>query len=171
MTSSAKNGGSDKATPEFYATSATQRLVDSRKKLVRYMSQGSVGNMSLASPSEEKEKTIDFTEARQPTVVLGTWNLIKLGANKWWRHHPANIALAVTSPLLKRYAERKPFQLLTISAGAGAAMVLLKPWRLVSIGGLALTALKSSEFSTLVASLLTAKEEENSSAKGTGFNS
>ena len=171
MTSSAKNGGSDKATPEFYAASAAERLVDSRKKLVRYMSQGSVGYMPITLPSEEKEKIIDFREAHQPTVVLGAWNLIKLGANRWWRHHPANIALAVTSPLLKRYAERKPFQLLTISAGAGIAIVLLKPWRLVSIGGLTLTALKSSEFSTLVASLLTSKEEEESFAKSGDLNS
>ena len=68
-------------------------------------------------------------------------------------------ALDVAKPLLGKYAEEKPFQLLGVAAAAGAAVVLLRPWRLVSLTGLTVTALKSSQFSRLLLSLLSTHRE------------
>jgi hypothetical protein len=87
--------------------------------------------------------------------------LLKRGLRTWWRQHPANFAVSVAQPLLGRYASQSPFRLLAISAGVGAALVVIKPWRLVSLGGIALAALKSSEFSGLLSSMLASQPDES----------
>ena len=153
----------DTAEPAFVPANAIQRLVTSRSRLVKHML-GNAGSMSGLSVSSEREQNTDNREPERLAVPSGTWQVIKLGLNSWWRHHPANMALAIATPLLHRYANRKPFKLLAISAGVGAAVVLSKPWRLISIGGFAVAALKSSEFSALVASLLTSKDDAKPSA-------
>jgi hypothetical protein len=142
---------------------ARQRLAASRSELVRHMS-GDTRSTSGSDGSSEEQPQAPSPGGHRSAAPLGTWGLVKLGIGSWWRHHPANMAVAVATPLLHRYAGRKPFQLLAISAGAGAAVVLLKPWRLISLGGLALATLKSSEFSGLVASLLSSKDGESDSA-------
>ena len=164
MSSPAKNDESRNTISVLNVKSGSQRLADSQKKLVSYMSQG-VSHTHLIPLSEEREQTTNSAELRQSKMTSEVWNLIRLGFNSWWRHHPANIAIAITTPLLHRYAEKKPLQLLIISASAGIAIVILKPWRLVSIGGLALATLKSSEFSNFVASLLKSKDNDAKSVK------
>lgn len=159
----AANDSIDTAEPAFVAANARQRLVASRSRLVKHML-GNAGSMSNLSVSGERERNIDNREPERLAVPSGAWQVIKLGLNSWWHHHPANVALALATPLLHRYADRKPFKLLAISAGIGAAVVLSKPWRLISIGGFAVATLKSSEFSALVASLLTSKDDASPSA-------
>lgn len=159
----AVNDSIDTAEPSFIAANARQRLAASRSRLVKHML-GNAGSMSNLSVSSERERDIDDREPERLTVPSGTWRVIKLGLNRWWRHHPANVALALATPLLHRYADRKPFKLLAISAGVGAVVVFSKPWRLISIGGFAVATLKSSEFSALVASLLTSKDDASPSA-------
>ena len=83
-----------------------------------------------------------------------TWQLITQAVMAWWQHHPAQIAVDVGRPFLMNYAQKKPLQLLGIAAGLGAAAVLVKPWRLVSITGLAVAAFKSSRISSTLLSLL-----------------
>ena len=57
------------------------------------------------------------------------------------------VAVDIGRPFLNNYAHDKPLQLLGIAAGAGAAAVLVKPWRLVSVTGLALALFKSPKLS------------------------
>ena len=47
----------------------------------------------------------------------------------WWARHPARMALTIGTPLLTRYAKRKPLQVLALAAAVGAAVVVLRPWR------------------------------------------
>jgi hypothetical protein len=63
-------------------------------------------------------------------------------------------AFNLAQPVLGNYAREKPFQLLGIAAVAGAAAVAFKPWRLVSLGSVLLAALKSSEISGALLSML-----------------
>ena len=150
--------------------SARQRLATSRSELVRHMSgdftlpvsEADLGEHREASSPKRKKKSAGF---------LGNWDLVKLGISSWWRHHPANVAVQVAAPLFHQYAERRPFQLLAISAGLGAGFVLLKPWRLVSVGGLTVAALKSSEFSALVASLLSRRQTDEDLTDQSGYSS
>jgi hypothetical protein len=84
----------------------------------------------------------------------GKWAAFKHAARTWWHHHPVHVALDVAKPVIGRYAAEKPFRLLVIAAGVGAATVMIRPWRLVSLGGLLLATLKSSGLSNVVLSVL-----------------
>ena len=72
----------------------------------------------------------------------------------WWEFHPARVVGVVAEPVLKEYAQHRPFKLIGIAAGLGALLVVTRPWRMVSLGGLAVAALKSSQVSNFALSFL-----------------
>lgn len=82
------------------------------------------------------------------------WNMIKKAAKAWWHHHPANVALDVAKPVVESYTRNHPLKVLGISAGLGAVVVWVKPWRLVSVGGLTALALRSTNISGAIFSML-----------------
>lgn len=127
--------------------SALQRLAISRQAIVR--------QMGHAEPEDSLDGAGDADpSAEQIDTSAGTWTLAKQVAGAWWRGHPAHLALDIAEPMLQTYAEKKPMRLLGISAGIGVAVAILRPWRLISVTGLALAALKSAEVSSMVKSLL-----------------
>jgi hypothetical protein len=130
-----------------------QRLANSRQAIVRHM-----GHTPAAEeegfdelPAEEGEFPIDTS--------AGTWNLAKQVGRAWWRGHPAHLAVDLATPVLQTYAEKNPLQLLGISAGIGAAAVVLRPWRLMSFTGLLVAALKSPEIANVARSLLSPEKK------------
>lgn len=80
-------------------------------------------------------------------------------ATSWWRHHPAHTALELATPVLSSYAARKPFQYLGIAALAGAVIAVARPWRLVSMTGLLVAVLKSSQLSSVVMSAMAGADD------------
>jgi hypothetical protein len=141
--------------------SPQDRLALSRRAILRHMTQES-GTSVDHSRLEERGTEHDDSGNRQAT---GTWALIKHALNVWWRNHPAHIALELAEPALKQYAQKKPVQLLLTSAATGAALVLVRPWRLVSMTGLMLSTLKSSQLSTLALSLLSDRPKSTTNTK------
>lgn len=75
-------------------------------------------------------------------------------ARSWWRHHPASMGLELVTPALSSYAARKPVQYLAIAAAVGAVVVVARPWRLISVTGLIVALVKSSQLSSVVMSAL-----------------
>ena len=72
----------------------------------------------------------------------------------WWRYHPAHMAVDIATPMLSSYARRKPVQYLGIAAAVGAVVLFARPWKLISVTGLAVAVLKSSQMSALLMSAL-----------------
>ncbi|MDB5890421.1 MAG: hypothetical protein JWP47_1252 [Polaromonas sp.] len=127
-----------------------ERLAISRRAIVRHMHKND-------APEEHVRHNDDAGRAfgAEPHgLASGNWNLLKQAVRSWWHHHPAKIAVEVASPLLGKYAKANPGKLLGISAGIGAALVLLKPWRLISVGGILLAAIKSADISGAVMSMM-----------------
>lgn len=122
-----------------------ERLTISRKALVKHMSRH--------RPVHEEPDFLDLqTDAPvSAPVPVGAWSLVKYGIRNWWQRHPASAVVDLARPLLEDYAHDHPFKLLGFSAGAGAAIVVLRPWRMVSAGVL-LAALKSSGLSAALLS-------------------
>jgi hypothetical protein len=132
-----------------------QRLGASRRAIVRYMTQNDApeDGVSARAGSDGLEGYGDAPSGG------GSWAAIKHTAKVWWQHHPAQLALNLAKPMLGRYAEEKPLQLLGIAAGVGAAAVVLRPWRLISVTGLIFAALKTSDLPVLVMSILSPNRE------------
>ena len=133
------------------------RLAASRKALVRQMAREGgradhdMPNGSYGSYDSDNTQTADTHPGAQRS---STWQVLTQAVMAWWQHHPVQVAVDIGRPFLSNYARDKPLQLLGIAAGVGAAAVLVKPWRLVSITGLAVAALKSTKLSSTLLSLL-----------------
>lgn len=130
-----------------------QKLADSRRAIVGHMTHHDEAEAaSNGTPGQAADGT--STEVRR-----SVWKTLKRSALMWWRHHPAHMALEVATgvakPILSKYAEEKPMQLLGTAAVLGAAVVLVRPWRLVSITGLLLATVKSPGLSPALMSLIT----------------
>lgn len=72
----------------------------------------------------------------------------------WWQDHPASGVLELMAPALQGYARAYPGRTIALAAGAGAALVLLRPWRLLPLTALALTAARSIPVAELLAAWL-----------------
>lgn len=83
---------------------------------------------------------------------------IKHAATRWWRQHPASLGLEMATPALSAYASRKPAQFLGIAAAVGAAVMVARPWRLISVTGLVVALVKSSQLSSLLMSAMSAAD-------------
>lgn len=122
-----------------------ERLAISRKALVQHMSRRRLKHT-------DADAMDDFEPEEAPPPAPGkAWGLIKYAVRTWWRRHPASMAADLARPLLDDYAHDHPFKLLGFSAGAGAAIVVIRPWRMVSAGAL-MGALKSSGLSSALLS-------------------
>lgn len=97
----------------------------------------------------------------------GAWGAIKHAMRAFWRNHPVRVAIDLARPVIGKYAEEQPLKLLGISAGIGAAAVLLRPWRLVSLGAVLVAALKSSGLSNALSSMLSTPLQDSKKPSNT----
>ena len=101
---------------------------------------------------EQDEQDWDQSEARDGAARW--FARIKRAALAWWRSHPARLGVELATPVLSGYAKRKPAQFLGIAAAVGAIVIVARPWRLVSMTGLVVALLKSSQLSSVVMSAM-----------------
>ena len=73
---------------------------------------------------------------------------------RWWRRHPAHAVGQLARPVLEHYARKEPAKLMAIAAATGAALVLLKPWRLLSFTAVLAAVLKTSDVADVVNTLM-----------------
>ncbi len=130
--------------------SAQQRLAASRQAIVRDMRPEGDADPDAA----DLEAGSDLISESGIDASAGSWDLVRQVARSWWHSHPAHLALDVAKPLMQGYAQDQPVKLLGIAAATGAALVVLRPWRLISLTGVVLALVKSTEVSGVVQSLL-----------------
>ena len=134
------------------------RLAISRRAIVRHMHHD---EHKPENPQPSDPLLFDAQTAQSG----GTWGIVKHAVRAWWQHHPVSAALDLAEPLVSQYARDKPFKLLGIAAGAGVAIAILKPWRLISLGGVVLAAMKSSDISSALFSILTPAANESAKTR------
>ncbi len=115
----------------------------------------------LAAERVEKEAATQQHDAlsgvKTPASADSGFNwtsLLGVGVASWWHEHPARSAVLLIESATAEYARRKPLQVVTVAAAVGAAVVLLRPWRMVSATALFLTLLRSSNFTGMASSAL-----------------
>ena len=140
--------------------SPQERLNLSRRALVRHMSHDRDQHRSArqghpeASFDDMDPEGQEGDEGWDSGGAKGMWHAVSGAVANWWRAHPAHLAVEVAEPVLERYAARHPLKLLAGAAALGALVVMARPWRLISLTGMAVAALKSTQASSLVASLI-----------------
>lgn len=152
------------------ARSASQALERTRHELLRHMRQArqAPARRTPASPAPDPNPHTSPPNPPLPDAGgLGSpgpgthaqpnqspWQGLREAAGVWWQSHPAHLALELAEPLFEKYARAHPMRVLAVSAAAGAALVLARPWRLISVTGLLVAALKSSPMPALGSLLL-----------------
>jgi len=136
--------------PTVTAPTPQERLAASRRAIIRHMTRD---GQSSQSSDGRNERPFDETDETRASAG-GMWAVAKGAMRTWWRHHPGSAAFDLARPMIGKFAQEQPFKLLGIAAGIGAAAVVLRPWRLVSLGGILLATLKSSQLSSVLLSML-----------------
>lgn len=129
-----------------------ERLAISRKAIVRHM------NRHHPDADERLEKDANHVDGNDTEIVSPERNMLsklKFAARMWWHRHPASSAVELASPLLREYASAHPFKLIGISAATGVALVIVRPWRMMSASALLVAAVKSSGLSNTLFTMLT----------------
>ncbi|MDM0032263.1 hypothetical protein QTI33_08995 [Variovorax sp. J22P271] len=86
--------------------------------------------------------------------------------SRWWRRHPVSSALELLEPGLERYARRNPARLVGYGAGFGSLLVVLRPWRLLSLGAAVALVFKASNIAGEVASAIRTPAEPRVNPRG-----
>lgn len=139
------------------STPATQAalLAQAKAKLARTR-QALLTQMRRHAPAPQDRDAADAGKAQD-----GLWQTL----HRWWQDHPANLVLSLARPALQACALAYPGRTLILAAGAGAALVLLRPWRLLPLTALAVAAARSMPLADLLA-MWRAQAERSAQAQG-----
>ena len=124
-----------------------ERLAISRRAIVRHM------NRRPRDADELDDEGVEGSLNSRPRAQ-GKLGILKQAIQIWWRRNPASTAVELASPLLDDYAKAHPFKLIGFSACIGAALVVVRPWRMVSLGTVFAAAVKSSGITSALISML-----------------
>ena len=133
-----------------------ERLAASRMALVRHMTRDDTPMARSDDPYEIAD------ESGLTSNTSSFWpSALARAVRTWWRHHPVSMAVDVAKPVVGRYAKGHPFKLLGVAAAVGAAIVVIRPWRLLSVGGIFLAAVKSAAVPSVLMSLFSPSDPPN----------
>lgn len=122
-----------------------QRLEETRRAIAAQMAR----RRGAPIRTEDAEYVEDSS-----TVQPGVLPSLRRGARTWWQSHPVHGVVELAQPALEDYAQRRPYKLVGIAAGIGAAFTLLKSWRVLSLTGVALALLRTSDLKGAARSLM-----------------
>ena len=147
-----------------------EKLDRSRLAIIEYLARGErrKDHRRVESEPEEFEAFDDGHVGGGEGFFAGNrwFSGISSAAQAWWRHHPAQMAVEMATPALQSYMRRRPFQVLAVSAGVGALLVVTRPWRLISLTTLVVAVVKSSQLSGVVMSALANAQGWNEQQRG-----
>lgn len=139
--------------PSTNEISPQERLAVTRKAIVRHMNRDRPVDLN-----DDGSNPHQTGAARDG--LLGAWDTALQAVLVWWHRHPASSVLELARPFMSEYAASHPFKLLGFSAGMGSAVVLVKPWRMMSLGSWLVAAVKSSGFVSALVSFLSHRKSE-----------
>ena len=113
----------------------------------------------MAQPTDRGARTRRQAAASNRRDGIDWLGLAKAGASTWWRGHPLHVGATVITPVVNDYVRRKPVATLAVAAAAGAALVLIRPWRIASVSALGMSLVRSSNLPVMAASLVASVAE------------
>jgi hypothetical protein len=87
---------------------------------------------------------------RDPTDTDGGSGLASV-LRRWWHEHPVRLALDVGTPVLQTIARSYPLPIMAVCVAVGAAVVWLRPWRLLPLSALLMATARSVPLGDLLA--------------------
>jgi hypothetical protein len=147
----------------LHAMNAQVVLDQTRRELREYLMGEPVESTTNYPGSATKKDAAGVTSKTRQHQAKGPdgnvhgidWmGLVKAGAATWWRDHPLHVGATVLKPVVTDYVRRKPIATLAFATAAGAAFVLIRPWRIASVTALGMSLVRSSNLPVMAASLV-----------------
>ena len=137
-------------------SAAGDKLARSRLAIIEHVYRKEARKDPLARAANRVQPDAEeWAAAAAATGSGGGWfDRVKRAAKSYWRHHPARMGLQVAEPLLAKYAAKQPLAYVSIAAGAGAILMIARPWRLISVTGVLVALAKSPQVAGVVMSAM-----------------
>jgi len=142
-----------------------QRLAISRRALVRQLHGGEARGHDRPAFDGDADDELEYAhhdtsgepahERRASRNGNNIWGgVARSVVQRWWRRHPAHAVGQLARPVLEHYARKEPAKLMAAAAATGALLVLVKPWRLLSVTAVLAAVLKTSDVADVVNTLM-----------------
>ncbi|MDM0117260.1 hypothetical protein QTI66_34640 [Variovorax sp. J22R133] len=118
------------------ALTARERLAHSRAEIL-----GAMGFEAVKNEENEVVAVVDVSPSGGGRVGPMSNSIVV----KWWHRSPMGSAAELGLPLLEKFARKSPGKLVAWSAGTGALLVVLKPWKLLSAATLVTLVYKGAD--------------------------
>jgi hypothetical protein len=137
---------------------------ESRRALAEFFKRG--GDDDRISSDSRGQTQHDGGAYPSADAALDGWvGLASAGISAWWDNHPLKVGTTIFAKSAEEFARQRPMQAIAIAAGTGAALVLFRPWRLISATALVATVLKSSNLAGVAVSMLDKVTQSTSKAR------
>lgn len=123
-----------------------QKLALSRAELLAAMGYQAVTPSEAIAPQHMAAQRLHDMAAPAPRRASRRGVLAR-----WWARHPLNSAVDLGRPFLEEMARRQPGRLMAYGAGTGALLMVIKPWKLLSLATLLSLAFRTSDLTGLIA--------------------
>ena len=149
---------------------ASDRLARSRLALIEHVhrkeKKGSRAQARAPGGDPKDGDPWDAAEAAAASGRGGWFTRVGRAAKSYWRHHPARMGLQVAKPVLSSYARKHPAAYLGIAVAFGAVVMVVRPWRLVSVTGVLLALAKSPQLAGVVMSAMSGTDWDDDQSMG-----
>jgi ElaB/YqjD/DUF883 family membrane-anchored ribosome-binding protein len=126
-------------------------LAPTRVRLLNYLA--ALDRVDSKAADRHHRNAGDAQHAPAAKADVNWTALLESGLSRWWHDHPGRATALVAKAGIEEFARRKPVQAVAAAAAVGAVLVLLRPWRLVSVAALAATVIRSSNLNGVVGSI------------------
>jgi hypothetical protein len=100
------------------------------------------------------DESIARTGKRSSARSFDWSSLMRTGLATWWEDHPVRAGVLLLKSAAEDAARRRPLQAVVIAGAVGVAVVVFRPWRLLSVSALTMSLLRSSNFTAMAASFM-----------------
>jgi hypothetical protein len=141
-------------------SAASDNLARSRLAIIEHVYRKEARKDRFARASQQVQADGEQWEAAQSAAASGGgwFGRVKRAAKSYWRHHPARMGLQLAEPVLASYARKQPVAYVSIAAGAGAILLIARPWRLISVTGVLVALAKSPQLAGVVMSTMSGSD-------------
>lgn len=132
-----------------------QKLALSRAELLEAMGYHDIAPSDAMAPQlVSTRESRSGTPPPRPTTRRGV-------LARWWSRHPLNSAVDLGRPFLENMAERQPGRLMAYGAGTGALLMVIKPWKLLSLATILSLAFRTSDLTGLIAGAFSTHDDDD----------
>ena len=136
---------------------SADKLAQSRLAIIEFLHHKEQGFTNTRPTTTFRTSTESIASDGSLRQKIGGWLArLKQAVSVWWRGHPGHAAVELATPFLSSYGRRAPAKFLGIAGAIGMLLVVIKPWKLLSITGVLAALFKSTQRSAFLMSALSA---------------